>query len=379
MIFVLVAAVGVLVVAVAHLAAGWIISNRLDRGLLTVQSRAKDLGVRVRAVTTGQIVLEAPTPRQDIGHPGTLGLVWPEGHGRVGDVMDVRDSRFIRSFEPVEGTPPLCTGELEDCPPVEVDPWVFQTGPGDVGLRYDTTTYRSPVGEMSAWLIPAGDSHRWAIHCHGWTAERRELVRMLPAYAESGLTSLVIDYRNDPGAPPDPTGRYRFGLTEWEDLQGAVELAISSGAEQIVLSGCSTGGAIVLAFLERSPLADRVSAVVLDSPNLILADAVRHGSRDSRPTPLMIEFGMWVADLRWKIDWNATNFVQRAEQILLVPTLVFHGTSDQTIPISVSRQLEAKVPGIVELVETPAAGHVMSWNADPVRYHGYLSRFLDRL
>ena len=88
---------------------------------------------------------------------------------------------------------------------------------------------------------------------------------------------------------------------------------------------------------------------------------------------------MRIADLRWKIDWEATNYVARAGETLRVPTLVFHGTSDQTIPISVSRQLEARAPAMVELVETPAAGHVMSWNADPARYERYLRNFLERV
>jgi pimeloyl-ACP methyl ester carboxylesterase len=92
-----------------------------------------------------------------------------------------------------------------------------------------------------------------------------------------------------------------------------------------------------------------------------------------------MEFGMWIADLRWKVDWETTNYVQRAEHILRVPALVFHGTSDQVIPISVSRQLEATVPRLVDLVETPAAGHVMSWNANPERYERYLTGFLSRL
>jgi hypothetical protein len=34
---------------------------------------------------------------------------------------------------------------------------------------------------------------------------------------------------------------------------------------------------------------------------------------------------------------------------------------------------------MVELVETPAAGHVMSWNADPARYERYLRNFLERV
>ncbi|MCZ6505210.1 MAG: alpha/beta hydrolase, partial [Actinobacteria bacterium] len=75
----------------------------------------------------------------------------------------------------------------------------------------------------------------------------------------------------------------------------------------------------------------------------------------------------------------ATNYVQRAMTILTVPTLVFHGIADLRVPISVSRQLEARARNVVTLVETPAAGHVMSWNADPGRYEKYLADFVGKL
>lgn len=376
--FVVVAAGGVLVVALVHVVAGWILSKGLYTRALALQPRAKDLTVRVRKVSQSRIVLEAPTARQDIGHPGTLGLVWEGGKGRLGEVVTVDSMRVTRVFDPLVGTPPTCAGELTDCPPVEIDPYVF-ADPSEVGLEFETVTYDSPLGAMSAWLIPGSRLDRWAVLCHGWTAEKSELVRMLPALHRSGYTTLVIDYRNDPGVPGDPTGRYRFGLSEWADLEAAVALAVDKGAKSLVLGGCSTGGALVMAFLERSPMAASVAGVVLDAPNVMLAEAVRHGTRDRRFTPLMFEFGLWMADLRWKIDWDATNYVGRADQILTMPTLVFHGTSDATIPISVSRQLEARAKDTVELVETPAAGHVMSWNADPDRYEGYLERFLSRL
>lgn len=381
---ILIAAAGaVLLVAAFHLVGGWVISNRLYQRALAAGPRAKDLGVRVRQVSRERIVLEAPTPRQDIGHPGTIGLAWDDGYGRVGDVIDVDGSRFIRSYEPVAGSPPVCTGDLETCPPVEMDPFAYPTDPTDAGLAFETVAYQTPLGPMPAWLVPVGDAKagttRWAVHCHGWTTEPRELIRMLPGFHETGFTSLVITYRNDAGTPEDPTGRYRFGLSEWEDVQAAVQFALDHGADDIVLTGCSTGGALVMRFLEMSPLASKVVGAVMDAPNLILADAFRWGSREERATPLLMEFGMWIADLRWKVDWETTNYVQRAEHILRVPALVFHGTSDQVIPISVSRQLEATVPRLVDLVETPAAGHVMSWNANPERYERYLTGFLSRL
>jgi pimeloyl-ACP methyl ester carboxylesterase len=202
---------------------------------------------------------------------------------------------------------------------------------------------------------------------------------MLPPFHDQGWTSLVIGYRNDPGLPLDPSGRHRFGLAEWEDLEAAVRHARDFGAKKISLMGCSTGGALVMHFLERSELRDLVTGVVLDSPNLVLADTFRHAI-DVRPaTPLMFEFGLWLADWRWKIDWDATNLVDRSADILAVPALVFHGTSDRTVPISESRRLATILPKFVELVETPAAGHVMSWNADPDRYERYLRGFLGGL
>lgn len=379
MTYLIAAAAVVLAVALAHVATGWALSNGLHRNALAVQPRRRELAIRVREVSDSEIVLEAPLPRQDIGHPGTLGLVWDEGHGLLGDVIAVDGMRVTRTFGERTGPPPICRGDLNGCPPVEIDPYVFAGDPTDVGLEFESVVYESPLGPTRAWVVPGARPGRWAVLCHGWTAEKRELIRMLPAFHGRGYSTLVIDYRNDPGAPVDTTGRYRFGLGEWEDLEAAVRFIGERGVDHLVVGGCSTGAAVVMAFLEHSELSAAVDGVVLDSPNVILAEAVRHGTRDRRVTPLMIEFGMWIADVRWNIDWEATNYVQRSDQILRVPTLVFHGTSDQVIPISVSRQLEAKASDVVELVETPAAGHVMSWNADPERYEGYLTRFLDRL
>lgn len=379
MILLIALAVGVLLVAGFHLVYGWVFSNGLHREMLEVQERQKDLGVRVRSVTGNQIELESPEPRQDIGHPGTFGLGWPDGYASVGDVTGARDARIIRDFFPGEdGPPPICAGPLETCPPVEMDGYAFPSDPEDAKLDFSDIRYDTPLGTMSAWLIDGDDPRKWAIHCHGWTAEKRELIRLLPVFQKAGRTSMVIDYRNDPGVARDPTGRYRFGLTEWADLDGAVRHAVAHGANDIILTGCSTGAALVMAYLERSDLADKVSAVVLDSPNIVLLETVRLAVRDVKATHLMKEFGLWIADLRWNIDWEATNYVQRSEDTLRVPALVFHGTSDQVVPISSSRQLEARVPEMVQLVETPAAGHVLSWNADPARYETYLANFLDR-
>lgn len=373
-----------LVVATIHLVLGWFLANGLRDTALRIQSPTQGEGFAVRNVTKSEIVLEAASPKQEIGHPGVIGLIWSEGYGQTGDVTRVEDNRVSRGFRLIEGDLPTACPDrpVAECPQVFPDGYAFPHDPGDVDLAFEEITYDSPLGEMGAWVVPP-ESEWWAIHVHGWTASRRESVRLLPTISRSGMTSMVIDYRNDPGAPADPSGHYRFGLHEWEDVEAAVSYAIESGARHIIGVGYSTGAAHVFSFLEQSRLADRVDGVVLDSPNLILAETVRHGSREARlpglgfrVNPLLIELGMWIADLRWGIDWDRTNYVQRAESILDVPALVFHGTADRRVPISVSRQLEARVPDLVQLEETPAAGHVMSWNADPRRYEQLLERFL---
>jgi uncharacterized protein len=78
----------------------------------------------------------------------------------------------------------------------------------------------------------------------------------------------LIAYRNDPGAPPSEEGLIHLGATEWRDLESAVRRAIRDGARLFVLLGDSMGGAIVCQFIHESPLAARVSALVLDAPVL---------------------------------------------------------------------------------------------------------------
>ena len=365
---------------------GWLFANGFRASALEISEPTRTFGVWVRSVDRNLVTLGTIAPMQNIGHPGTLGMFWEDGYAHVGEVVNVEALTVTRRYASLtESAHPVCDiGDLEACPPVDLESYAFPSDPSDRGMGFETIEYKGPLGPLGAWMIPSGEGKRWVIHIHGWTAERREAIRFLPAYANAGVTSLVIDYRNDPGTDRDPSGRYRFGVTEWEDVEAAITYALDAGASEILLAGYSTGAAHAMSFLEESDLRDHIVGVVFDSPNLILADVVRANTLDAqipilniRMGQLMKEVGLWLADLRWKIDWDRTNYVQRARSILTVPTLVFHGTSDQRVPIAVSRQLEATAPAVVTLVEAPAAGHVMSWNANPDEYERRLGRFLD--
>jgi len=109
-------------------------------------------------------------------------------------------------------------------------------------------------------------------------ATRQETLRLLSVVHDAGFAALVITYRNDEGQPADPSGQYRYGATEWRDLEGAVQYALGQGATAVIPVGISMGGGIVASFLQHSPLASRAVGVVLDAPMLNLGSAVDYGA-----------------------------------------------------------------------------------------------------
>ena len=70
--------------------------------------------------------------------------------------------------------------------------------------------------------------------------------------------------------PPSPDGFHWYGLTEWEDLEGAARFSFEHGAEDLILVGYSMRGAIVTNFLYQSSVAKNVRGVILDAPMLDL-------------------------------------------------------------------------------------------------------------
>ena len=124
-------------------------------------------------------------------------------------------------------------------------------------------TASGELGILPAWVVPPaypapGGGDRWAILVHGRGARREEALRAIGPLHELGWTALVPNYRNDEGVVAGPDGRYNLGLSEWRDIEAAIDHAARLGAQEIVLVGWSMGGAIVLQFLDRSPLSQLI-------------------------------------------------------------------------------------------------------------------------
>jgi pimeloyl-ACP methyl ester carboxylesterase len=326
-------------------------------------------------VSGGTITLFPVDDSAEPHNEGVYGLKYEDGYGQIGKIESDTDSEVVREFELLEGTPPSEGTDLD------VMSWAYPSDPFRAfGYEYETVQYDTELGPMDAWIVPAsGDT--WAIFVHGKGVDRREGLRILPTLHDADMPVILVNYRNDDGEPPDPSGIYQYGQTEWRDLEDAVGYATENGAERIVLVGASTGGAIISAFLLESELAADVEAVLFDAPNLDFEQAVDLAASD-RTLPLI---GLpipptltWtaknIAARQLDVSWDALDYISRADEFT-APILLFHGTEDGTVPVEVARRMEAARPDLVDYVET-SAGHVQSWNVEPPTYHDHVVRFL---
>jgi uncharacterized protein len=358
---------------------GWYFAGQIRSGALAVEpgtALPAYTDVRVVGVAPGLVRLRAIGSQPALFKPELNGIAWRGGIGRLGASAAVSGSVVTRPLAVVSGSAPRA-GQFAG-----LDTSYFLGDPGTaLGIPVRNVVVPGPLGPLPAWYFP-GRGSTFVIGVHGRNSTRNSLLRVVSIVHEMGFPALSVTYRNDRGVARDRSGYLRYGETEWRDLQAAVQWALAHGARHVVLAGLSMGGGIVAAFLEHSPLAPKVTRVVLDAPMLDLQATVAYGASQrslpviggSIPAPLV-----WTAETiasgRFGVDWSGTDYLANTSW-LMVPALVVHGTGDTTVPISTSIRLKQLRPSLVTLARFPGAGHVESWNVDRARYTALLESFL---
>lgn len=362
-------ALGAAGAAGAGLAAGaWYFANEL----LDPRRAGDPYTLEVVALDAGSVTLPyTPDTRQ----PGRAALQWRGGYGLLGDVLASPPDGLRRSLTHRVGVP-LQPGEKTRIKrhAVEGDPGLA------FGMAFEELNVPGPLGPLPAWLVPAGPAGpapegTLAILVHGRGNTRPAMLRLLPDLHALGMAALVVTYRNDTGAPPSPDGHYHLGDTEWQDLQAAVAEARRRGAEHIVVLADSLGAAITLQFLDRSPLAGAVAAVVMDSPVLNWRLPLDLAARQRHLPGLLTATAKLIARLRTGLAWDDFDWLARAHA-LAVPMLLIHGDADVTVPVAGSDALARLRPDLVTYLRVPGADHLDAWVVDPAACSGALRSFL---
>ncbi len=361
----------VLAACVPAFAVAWYYATLFRREALLPNPDSSPFDLEVVAVTGERIMLRPRRPRtsRELVDPAIYGLRWASGYAQVSPPVEASGDGATRELAPGATAPAVGTR-------ARLDAFAFTGDPrSGRGLAFTEVQIATPLGPCPAWRIDGDAPETWLIAIHGKGADRREALRALPAFTAAGPTTLVITYRNDVGAPPAPSGHYGYGASEWPDLEAAVRYAMGNGARRIVLAGYSMGGAIALSFMARSPLHDRVSAIILDAPMLDFRATVEFASGKARAPRPVAWAGCILAGWRFGIRWAALNYGAAARR-LSVPVLLFHGAADTRVPVATSDAFARSRPDIVTYVRLPHAEHVRSWNVGPEAYEAAVTSFL---
>lgn len=246
------------------------------------------------------------------------------------------------------------------------------------GWQFEAVTYPTELGEAAAWVIPGAEGEAlWGIWVHGIGGIRENGYRMVKTLHEAGLPVLMITYRNDKEAPRSADGLYSFGLSEWPDLQAAVDYAVSRGAGRVVIAAESMGAGITGQYLKRGNNVERVAGLALDAPALDFP-AVIHAGGSRYWVPLSDYVASAALEL-WRFVRTDLRDAVSLDAVAEFPGPVFvaHGTRDPLVPFSISERLLAKRPDIV-LWKTDADRHPMSFDADRDGYAGALAAWLEK-
>lgn len=330
----------------------------------------------------------------DIALPGNYSFIFGvtqrsqqhlAGHARLGPVVQREGSgrqlRVARDVQSVE------QGELRVGARGRITGWWY-TDPSQLGYASRRVAIPMRGGVSWGWVIspPNAVPGRWAIHVHGRGALPLETLRGIEPFAEAGITSLVIAYRNDPGAPPGIGGKYGLGLSEQEDVEAAIGWARLQGADRVTLVGWSMGATAVVLAASRERHAGLVDGMVLDSPALDWPGLLRHQAKLARVPLAVAELGMWMLRLGWTrgsfTDRRGTDISaltpERLSSVIHVPTLIHAGAGDTFVPWKGALRVARLRSSLVQLHPSPGE-HVKLWNADPIAWNRETARFLRTL
>ncbi|HET7415922.1 MAG TPA: alpha/beta fold hydrolase [Arthrobacter sp.] len=353
------------------------------RVVTPAQFREEDLAILsvMGAGDDAQVILPA---NEDTTVEGTYSLYFDRGrgHARIGR---------IRSYIPGEDTvtrdiEEVYSGDLS----LAVRGWwsgAVYPDPSKLGLAVENVYVPVEGGSAPAWLVPAPldqQTGTWAIMVHGRGVTRTEGLRAVPTARSLGLTSLLISYRNDGEAPAAEDRRYGLGMTEWRDVEAAIEYARTKGAKDIVLFGWSMGGAISLQTIDLSTHKHLIRALILDGPVINWIDVLAHQARlNNIPAPvgrlgqllLTHPWGRSLTGLAAPVNLKSMNWVERASE-LQTPTMIIHSTADEFVPSGPSEELARRNPDMVTFVEFAKARHTKEWNVDSGRWEETVRRWL---
>ncbi len=386
------AVAGFAAIATATAAGCALLAGAVARRVVTPEARP-DSSTRVRSVlpaarASRRYGVDGPVVRIRGGWselPGSYSLILDGGatHAKVGPVLEARRGTAAREILTTD------RGRVRRGATGRVTGWWYadpEELADEIGEGASVERIVLPLedGPATAWIVRPADPvpGRWAVHVHGMGALPAETLRGVPPLARAGLTSLVISYRNDPGAPRGAHGRYGLGSAEQRDVDAAIAEAVRRGATRVTLFGWSMGGTASTLAATRGAHRDAVDGLVLDSPALDWHGLLRHQARRvgiPRPIAALAVRLLEGGRVRGGDPASPGLAALSAPEIgrgLAVPTLIHVSAGDTYVPEDGALDFAARHSDLVVLRRQLVGEHVKLWNVDPEAWEAATERFV---
>ena len=391
--------------AIALLGIGWYFSGLIyESGLNPEFTETESVGtaedrVVVDSITSKSIKLNVEEEQWGVMlENGIYGIIGQNGDAVIGKILNTNGNIIERELLQINGS--LVTGDkiagsagllLDDNTGIYkilgTSGWSGQATQGVytpksvVNIEYEDIFYQSDIGQFPAYLTSSGDDGV-VIFVHGFRGDySREVFAQLRAkdLMDMGFRSMIISYRNDRGLPKDPSGIFQYGVSEWKDIDAAIDEARKI-SENVVLWGISGGGGPVSSWIQNTDDISKVSGIIYEAPVISFWESVEVNGAARFPwlPQGLFSYFKIVTELRYGVDFDSMDF-RDAVINSDIPVLLFHGDDDEWVPVEMSDLIAESRNKNFTYIRSENVGHVTSWNADPENYVLQMSEFLSSL
>jgi len=182
--------------------------------------------------------------------------------------------------------------------------------------------------KLFSWFIATTESAPLIIIMHGWGSNSELMLPIAAVFHQAGLNVQLIDSRCHGKSDWDTYSALpRFS----EDIHHTIEQAKKNRSfnGKIILLGHSVGaGAVLYSASKRDDISAVISISAFGSPQWLMT---RYFQSFKLPKPMikfLIAYIQWVIGHRFK-EIAPVNTIKQ----IAVPTLIVHGTHDNTVPI----------------------------------------------
>ena len=216
----------------------------------------------------------------------------------------------------------------------------IKSTPQKHNLNYQDVWIDVREDKIHGWWIQAQQkSAPVLLYFHGNGSNNGDLVDLALIFHKLGLSVLLIDYRGYGKSSlifPNEKRLYEDAEAAWQYLTDIQKIE----PNKIITYGHSLGGAIAIELATKHP---EMGGLITEGTFTSIKSMAKHSyPLDIFPLELLIT--------------QRFDSINKIES-LQVPLLMFHGTEDEIIPISMAKELYAAAPQPKQLAIVPNANH----------------------